>query len=648
MNGSARHQAEERSVVTSAMDGAWYLRRHPDVAAAGIPAVEHFCGAGWREGRDPAPWFQTAWYLTANPDIRAADINPFWHFLVQGRAEGRLPAQPAGPPRAARAPQHPMPAETPPATLPPGRLAACLGRALLGVQGCVLALSHDRYTQERGGTQLLVALEQYRFNGDGAAYVHLSPFQARLGLAPRADRPILLNVILNGRFLGVCTDLALRDALGRIETPQRLLVLHNLHGLAPEAVLALATALRPQRSVYWAHDFGALCENPRLMRNDVAFCAAPPPDSMACRVCVYGSARADHLERTRRLFEALRPMVVAPSPTALTLWRRGGFAVSDAVVHPHGVLRPTASPLPRGRSERIVVAFVGQPGSHKGWHVFRTLLAAARHRDTFRFLHFAGARDHAVAPGLELVAAETTPEDPHGMARSLAAHAVDLVLALSPWPETFGYVAHEALAAGADVVTTEASGHVAAMVRETGRGVVLAGPSSVPDWFLRGAAARHVAGRRAAPAPPLAFRHLGSTATLGRVPGDAAATEDPALHLLLCGGRIDGTRHGPIWRFALPPGGLGRVARLRSRFCRPAWDGVNPGDPRRLGVAVQSVALDGQVDPAGSVRRRRGWHAPEPGWQWTDGDAALSVGAARRLELVLAPVGQWWRAPLLR
>jgi len=36
---------------------------------------------------------------------------------------------------------------------------------------------------------------------------------------------------------------------------------------------------------------------------------------------------------------------------------------------------------------------------------------------------------------------------------ALAAREIDLVLVLSPWPETFSFVAHEAFAAGADVVT---------------------------------------------------------------------------------------------------------------------------------------------------------------------------------------------------
>src|SRR5206468_836762 len=41
---------------------AWYLAVNPDVAEAGLDPVEHYVSAGWREGRDPHPLFDTDWY----------------------------------------------------------------------------------------------------------------------------------------------------------------------------------------------------------------------------------------------------------------------------------------------------------------------------------------------------------------------------------------------------------------------------------------------------------------------------------------------------------------------------------------------------------------------------------------------------------
>lgn len=72
-------------------DSAWYVRRHPDVAAVGIDPLRHYVGHGWREGRSPHPLFDVGWYLRENPDVAAAGAEPLRHYLTQGWLEGRSP-----------------------------------------------------------------------------------------------------------------------------------------------------------------------------------------------------------------------------------------------------------------------------------------------------------------------------------------------------------------------------------------------------------------------------------------------------------------------------------------------------------------------------------------------------------------------------
>ncbi|MBB4286038.1 endo alpha-1,4 polygalactosaminidase [Roseospira goensis] len=78
--------------LTWAFDAAWYLAAERDVAAAGVDPFGHYMAYGWREGRDPAPWFDSDAYLTAYPDVAAAGLNPFLHFVQWGYTEGRDPA----------------------------------------------------------------------------------------------------------------------------------------------------------------------------------------------------------------------------------------------------------------------------------------------------------------------------------------------------------------------------------------------------------------------------------------------------------------------------------------------------------------------------------------------------------------------------
>ena len=72
-------------------DEAWYLKQYEDVRRADVDPIEHYVLHGWKEGRDPAPWFSTSFYLQSNPDVAQAGVNPFYHWIKWGRGEGRKP-----------------------------------------------------------------------------------------------------------------------------------------------------------------------------------------------------------------------------------------------------------------------------------------------------------------------------------------------------------------------------------------------------------------------------------------------------------------------------------------------------------------------------------------------------------------------------
>ncbi len=80
---------EVHRVVSVALDAAFYRAAYPEVTARGTDPLRHYLDAGWREGRDPAPWFSTTAYLEDHPDVRRSKVEPFFHYLVHGRREGR-------------------------------------------------------------------------------------------------------------------------------------------------------------------------------------------------------------------------------------------------------------------------------------------------------------------------------------------------------------------------------------------------------------------------------------------------------------------------------------------------------------------------------------------------------------------------------
>lgn len=624
-----------------------------------IRAARHYCATGWREGRDPTDWFKTDAYLRANPDVRDAGINPFWHYLVQGRQEGRPPDPAAETPPASAAPARRGRALVRnPTVLSAGLLHTLLREAVGPASGLVVAFGEADPQEPRDAAALLVADEQRKFSGDCAAYLYLSPTERRAGLSPTSPDPHWLAVTLDARPLGVTTAGAVAVALASLPGPLRsLLVVHSLSGQRPEALRDIAAALRPQHAFFHVTDYSAACAGWRLLRNDAAFCHAPPPDSMACRVCRHGSDRPAHLARVAALFRDVPFHVVAPSHTALETWRRAtDLPAQSTRVHrpmlvgpsPVGAAAAAAPPGP------VRVAFVGPATAQTGWDVFAGLVVATAASDRYEFIHVARAAETSATPDVRFVYSEAHATRPFGLTRLLADLHIDLVLALSPWPEPYADVTYAALAAGADVVTTPLGGDAAEVLRATGRGLVLRDMAALMACFTGQAASRHALARRAAPRPPPSLRHVGSIATLSFLPASESLpvtiTADPDLHVVIDGERFDGERMRDTWRFALPlPRRHGRTygVRLRSRRMDQIWEVPNGADARRLGVAVSHLWLDGQPIPAGHAARAAGWHAPEAAWQWTDGDATLRVGRARTLDVTVVPLAQYWLAPLL-
>ncbi|MFM8754251.1 MAG: hypothetical protein ACKODL_06105, partial [Phenylobacterium sp.] len=79
-----------RRALAAAFDPVFYRTVYDDVARAGADPFLHYAETGWREGRDPAPWFSTSAYLEQRPDV--AGLDPFAHYLRRGWREGVAPS----------------------------------------------------------------------------------------------------------------------------------------------------------------------------------------------------------------------------------------------------------------------------------------------------------------------------------------------------------------------------------------------------------------------------------------------------------------------------------------------------------------------------------------------------------------------------
>jgi hypothetical protein len=489
-----RHR--ERSLAAQEFDAGFYVASNPDVARTGVDPLDHFLASGWREGRDPNAAFSVKDYLESYPDIAAADINPFVHYLSAGRAEGRTGRTELG--FRYEIIKRLVPLETRVAAVArasarlklgtAAALAKALGGARTGLADLHVTFSHDDYTANTGGVQLCLQREGARIAALGRDHLHLYPAKPWPVVRVRGE-PGHLGVLLNGEPVGIFAPRTIAGVLaksaGAAKPRRRSFAIHSLLGHAASETADILAAAGLKAGFFWLHDFASLCAGFHLLRNDVEDCSAPPPESAACGICVYGPWRERHLAEHERLFERLALTVVSPSRPTLDLWQASSaFPTAGETILPHATLAPRG-PAPSTPADRpLRVAYAGMPTAHKGWEIFRDLAARFAADPRYHFLHLGGRAP--VGSPIEFHKVTVTGATPRAMQDAIARHEADVVLL---WPlcrETFSFAAYEAVAAGAAIVAGPDSGNVAAFVEAGGHGIVLGDEDALARAFEAG------------------------------------------------------------------------------------------------------------------------------------------------------------------
>ena len=477
------------AAMRDAFNGSYYRRRH--AIGPEIDALAHFCAEGWRQQFDPCPDFSTAYYLTANPDVAEAQINPFAHFCKTGREEGRRgkPIDPVNREnlkalRGFRDLARDFRGLKPRLDV---RAAGQLFALLMGGKSRLAAsASHDDYVRNVGGVQKYIAEEAQAFIARDVDYLHFSPALPNVRWVGGDAATHLVNVRLNGEFVGTWTAQEIGDDLRQLAGKRAgvlsAVVLHSALGWNRAALQHIVCAGFAER-FFLVHDYHSLCGEYRLLRNHRAPCDAPPVGSRTCALCAHGLERETHVREYRILMEAFSPQFVYPSQCARDIFEASGLhPAGSAKVVPHmrvevadGAMK-TPAPVESDQfasCPALRIAYCGHPVAHKGYFHFQEIVNQCLDMPDLEFLHFSA--DPVAATGVRhvrTVLRNGTPELP----AKLLDERVDLVFVGSTWRETFNFVAYEALQAGAAIITLESSGNVADMVRTLGVGAV------VGDW----------------------------------------------------------------------------------------------------------------------------------------------------------------------
>lgn len=496
---SESHNAEQSALVGSEFNSAYYLATNPDIVASGLDPLLHFMETGWREGRDPNHLFSVSSYLELNPDVREAGINPFAHYLAHGRREGRIGKPTLGFRYEVIMNSSPLLEKVQSARKRPATErsynSSTIGEALQGLprsggERVFLSVSHDNFTENFGGVQLMLTREADALQAQGYDHIHLFP-ALPLPVVEVEDPDPLTGMLINGQAAGFfrASDIAEQiSAALPFPAYRREFAIHSLLGHNPERLVDIANATGATAGWFWLHDYASVCTNYTLMRNDVEFCGGPPLSSLACNVCRYGSSRSAQIEAHRLLFDQLNLGLIAPSQVALRTWCQSvEFPVREMRVHEH--IQFTGGAQARRRrdancSEPLRIGFLGLPVVHKGWPAFRELALKFGGDPRYSFFHLGREPEAGLPVTFEEVV--VGPGALNDMVEAVRRMEIDIALLWSLWPETFCITAYEAAAGGAAIVTHSDSGNIATMVKANNLGAVLSSERGLEALFETG------------------------------------------------------------------------------------------------------------------------------------------------------------------
>jgi glycosyltransferase involved in cell wall biosynthesis len=122
----------------------------------------------------------------------------------------------------------------------------------------------------------------------------------------------------------------------------------------------------------------------------------------------------------------------------------------------------------RVNNEKYRIAFTGHSAHHKGWDLFELLSRHVASRNDFECFHLGNGPKSTY---IDFIRVDSVNGNSN-MQSALLSNEIDIVFQWSLWPETFGLVTAEALAAGCLVITNPGSGNLKHMATQYSRGLV--------------------------------------------------------------------------------------------------------------------------------------------------------------------------------
>lgn len=341
----------------------------------------------------------------------------------------------------------------------------------------VLAISHDSFQAFTGGIQTLINDEMRTLAKEGVSQIHLCPLERIDQLSKDAEH-LNLIVSVDGKALAVADAPSMVAVLQKLGAGEcRSIQIHHTMNWNLSLIDKLLETVKATPKFFWLHDYYSVCRSYNLLRNDRAFCNAPPLNSNSCSICRYGPSRPGHMGSFKALFERWNFAFLTPSQKAADVWLKAYPEYASRLkITPIYHLEPTTSQNVRedSKDRKIRIAFPGIAYEFKGWSLWRKLVEALQTNPNYELLHLGqkvGELQRTAFPE-RFRRIRSGPSNPDALPKAFQEEKVDIIFYCPIWPETFSLIAYEAHAAGCWTLSTEDSGNVAAYITESKSGKV--------------------------------------------------------------------------------------------------------------------------------------------------------------------------------
>lgn len=344
---------------------------------------------------------------------------------------------------------------------------------------CILAISFLNYLTSVGGMSKYMMAHEKMYTESG--YTYMSIYFVKKIVKKKYPLFHFYGLIVDGKDVGIYTIddiLYYFVELGKKGYTINDLHIHNILYMNLSHMMRLANALPVTPYKLILHDYHTVCVNFNLLKNGKMYCGGKAMSEEKCNDCKYYKNGKIYEANMRRFLQHIkyRLTVVAPSEIARKIWleaypdfRKNVVVITEQLWK--GEYQGNREPLDKSR--KIVIGYLGNKSSHKGWDQWVSFVdKASKSHTRYKFIVFNSKRDFN-NENMEHCLVKFKQNDLNSMITALRKEKVDCVILWSIWPETYSYTLFEACSANAFVLTNSYSGNIAYTVQNRGNGLVL-------------------------------------------------------------------------------------------------------------------------------------------------------------------------------